>query len=131
MQIWEYSNVRAVARNREPAGRHDACYLPRSAHVTGAIQIHEMAWAGEELWFVNTRFSCLCTRDRDHSFVPRWRPPFISALAAEDRCHLNGLAMVQGQPRYVTALGATDGPAGWRANKKNGGILLEVPSGSV
>ena len=106
----------------EPAGRHDACFLPRSSHVTGNIQIHEMAWGiprklGDgvgsegELWFVNTRFSCLCTLDRDHSFVPRWRPPFVTALAPEDRCHLNGLAMVDGRPRYVTALGATDTPA--------------------
>jgi uncharacterized protein (TIGR03032 family) len=131
LHIWEFSNVPAVGRKLEPAGRHDACYLPRSAHVTGAIQIHEMAWAGEDLWFVNTRFSCLCTRDRAHSFVPRWQPPFISQLAPEDRCHLNGLALVNGQPRFVTALGATDNPAGWRANKKDGGILMEVPSGTV
>jgi uncharacterized protein (TIGR03032 family) len=52
-----------------------------------------MAWAGDDVWIVNTRFSCLCTLDPDYSFVPRWRPPFITALAAEDRCHLNGLAV--------------------------------------
>src|SRR5947207_1569830 len=76
----------AVARKLEPPGRHDACYLPRAAHVTGDIRIHELAWAGAELWLVNTRFSCLCTLDREHSFVPRWRPPFISELTPEDRC---------------------------------------------
>src|SRR5262249_11164883 len=83
--IWEFANAPAVGQKLEPAGRHDGCFLPRSASVTGAIQIHEMAWAGEELWFVNTRFSCLCTRDSRHSFVPRWRPPFVSRLAPEDR----------------------------------------------
>jgi uncharacterized protein (TIGR03032 family) len=129
----------------EPVGQHDACFLPRFGHATGEVLIHEMAWArswdqgsgvrGQEeepdLWFVNTRFSCLCTLDRLHSFVPRWRPPFVTALAPEDRCHLNGLGVVNGHVRYVTALGETDAAGGWRANKKNGGILLDVPSGAV
>jgi uncharacterized protein (TIGR03032 family) len=63
--------------------------------------------------------------------VPRWRPPFVSALAPEDRCHLNGLAVVDGQVRYVTALGRSDTPAGWRETKANGGLLLDVPSGEA
>src|SRR6185295_3767641 len=115
----------------EPAGQHDACFLPRSCHVTGDIGVHEMAWAADELWVVNTRFSCLCTLHPDYSFVPRWRPPFITALAAEDRCHLNGLAVVENEPRFVSALGATDQRDGWRANKLNGGCLIEVKSGEI
>jgi len=142
--VWEYVNHADVVPTLNPSGRHDACFLPRKALVTGNIQIHEMAWAdaplspcgrgvgGEgELWIVNTRFSCLCTLDGLHSFVPRWRPPFITALAAEDRCHLNGLGVRDGAVRWVTCLGQTDTPAGWRANKANGGCLLEVPSGKV
>jgi uncharacterized protein (TIGR03032 family) len=132
VQVWEFVDVPAVTAKLEPTGRHDACFLPRSCHVTGNIQGHEMAWGnGEELWVVNTRFSCLCTLDRSASFTPRWRPPFVTALEPSDRCHLNGLAMSDGQPRYVTALGATDSGAGWRANKAAGGVLLEVPSGEV
>ena len=50
----------------------------------------QLAWVGGELWVVSTRFSCLCTPHPDYSFVPRWRPPFITALAAEDRCHSTG-----------------------------------------
>jgi uncharacterized protein (TIGR03032 family) len=130
-QVWEFHNVPAVAAKLDPAGTNDACFLPRSCHVTGNVQIHEMAWGEDELWFVNTRFSCLCTLDRLHSFVSRWRPPFVSALAPEDRCHLNGLAMVDGRPRYVTALGDTDSPAGWRANKARGGVLIDVSSGET
>jgi uncharacterized protein (TIGR03032 family) len=73
---------------------------------------------------------------RDYNFVPRWRPPFITALAAEDRCHLNGLALLPGErgtlaPRYVTALGDTDTPGGWRANKAHGGILMDVARGEI
>jgi uncharacterized protein (TIGR03032 family) len=111
---------------------HDACYLPREVHITGDIDIHEMAWsADDELWVVNTRFCCLCTLDRDHSFSPRWRPHFVSALAPQDRCHLNGLGMVNGQPKYVTALGETDAPGGWRENKRDGGILIDVETNEI
>ena len=132
MQVWEFVDVPAVAPRLEPPGRHDACFLPRSSHVTGNIQIHEMAWGvGDELWVVNTRFSCLCTLDRAASFTPRWRPPFVTALEPTDRCHLNGLGMVDGRPRYVTALGETDAPAGWRGGKAKGGIVMDVASGEV
>src|SRR5215831_8317748 len=130
-EVWFLRNAPDIAPQVEPVGVHDACFLPRSSHVTGDIAVHEMAWAGDELWIVNTRFSCLCTLHPDYSFVPRWRPPFITALAAEDRCHLNGLTVVAGAPKYVSALGDTDTPAGWRANKPQGGILLDVPSGEV
>ena len=103
LEIWEFHNVPAVAAKREPVGKVDACFLPRGSHTTGNVQIHEMAWGGgDELWFVNTRFSCLCTRAPVHSFVPRWKPPFITKLAPDDRCHLNGMALVDGAPRFVT-----------------------------
>jgi uncharacterized protein (TIGR03032 family) len=132
MQVWEFVNVPAVTAKLDPPDRHDGCFLPRSSHVTGNIQIHEMAWgSGSEVWVVNTRFSCLCTLDRSASFTPRWRPPFVRALEPTDRCHLNGLGMVDGRPRYVTALGATDTPAGWRANKAKGGVLMDIDSGEV
>jgi uncharacterized protein (TIGR03032 family) len=130
-EIWDFHNVPEVAARLEPAGRYDACFLPRSAHFTGDILVHEMAWAGPEVWVVNTRFSCLCTLDGVHSFVPRWRPPFVTALAAEDRCHLNGLGLCDGRPAWVTALGVTDTARGWRANKRDGGVLLSVTSGEV
>src|SRR5262249_9108621 len=116
----------------QPHGTHDACFLPRSSHVTGDVAIHEMAYGtGGELWFVNTRFSCLATIDPSASFAPRWRPPFISQLEPSDRCPLKGLAMHDGTPRYVTALGTTDEAGGWRANKARGGVLMDVVSGEV
>jgi uncharacterized protein (TIGR03032 family) len=130
-EVWLLRNAPDIAPRIEPAGRHDACYLPRSCHVTGDVGIHEMAWAGEELWVVNTRFSCLCTLHSDYSFVPRWRPPFISALAAEDRCHLNGLAIVDGRPKYVTALGEGDTKDSWRATKAHGGCLIDIVTGGI
>src|SRR5262249_15345269 len=130
-QIWFLRNAPDIAPRVEPAGLRDACYLPRSSHVTGDIGIHEVAWVREELWIVSTRFSCLCTLSPDYSFVPRWQPPFISALAAEDRCHLNGLAIVDGRARFVSALGETDTRDGWRASKARGGCVMDVPSGEL
>jgi uncharacterized protein (TIGR03032 family) len=145
-QVWFLRSAPDLAAHVEPAGRHDACFLTRSSHFTGEIQAHELAWGsphlrpvaserpegrGEELWVVNTAFSCLCTLDDGHSFVPRWRPPFVTSLAAEDRCHLNGLAIADGAPQYVTALAETDTPQGWRADKANSGCLIDVASGQT
>jgi uncharacterized protein (TIGR03032 family) len=130
-RVWEFRNLPALASKLSPPGRHDGCFVPRSVHYTGDIQVHELAWAGNDLWVVNTRFSCLATLDVEHSFVPRWRPPFVSALAPEDRCHLNGLGLRAGRPAYATALGRTDTAAGWRVNKRDGGCLLDVASGAV
>ena len=127
-QIWFLHGAPDLAPRIEPAGRHDACFVTRSSRFTGEIQGHEMAWSGEDLWVVNTAFSCLCTLHQEHSFEPRWRPPFISTLAPEDRCHLNGLAMADGRPKYVTVLGETDEPQGWRPGKATGGALIDVDS---
>lgn len=130
-QVWVYRNAPDIGWQLEPRGRHDACFLPRTSHVTGDIRGHEMAWVGEELWIVNTRFSCLCTLDPQYSFVPRWQPPFISAFAAEDRCHLNGLALAEGKPKFVTALGETDTAEGWRERKASGGCVIDVEANAV
>ncbi len=131
VDVWEFRNVPAVCAKLEPPGKHDACYLPRSAHVTGDVQIHEMAYVGDEVLFVNTRFSCLAKHDPDHSFAPVWRPKFITQLAPDDRCHLNGLGLVNGKPRWATALGETNTSGGWRENKKSGGILIDIESNEI
>ncbi|MGA2245725.1 MAG: TIGR03032 family protein [Verrucomicrobiota bacterium] len=138
-EVWFLRNAPDIAAKLKHPGHPDACFLARTSHFTDDIQAHEAAWVGgngaagragdSEFWIVNTLFSCLSALHPHYSFAPRWRPPFISSLRPEDRCHLNGLAVVNGQPRYVTALAETDSPAGWRAVKHTGGCLLEVPSG--
>jgi len=129
--VHEYRNVPAVASRVDPPDAHDAVYLLRNVHVTGHVDIHEMAFSATECWYVNTLFSCLCTLDNEHSFVPRWRPRFVSGYAPEDRCHLNGLAMGDGRPRYLTALGESNAREGWRADKRTGGIVLDAESGEI
>ncbi len=126
-QVIDYFNMPNVGAKVEPLETHDAAYLPRRTHVTGDIDIHEMGFDDDdELWIVNTKMSCLCTLDINHSIVPRWRPPFITGYDLTDRCHLNGLAMRDGKPRYVSALGQSDKPAGWRENKAFGGIVMDI-----
>ena len=119
----------AAAGSVQPSVSHDGCYVPHTSRHTGRILVHDLGWGTEGLWIVNTLFSCLCTLDDAHSFVPRWKPSFISRLVDEDRCHLNGMAMEHGLPRYVTVLAPSDTAAGWRANKAKTGGLIDVQNG--
>lgn len=113
-------------------GSYDTLYLPRASYYTCDLLIHDVAYGeDDQLWIVNTRFSCLATLSRTFSFEPRWQPLFISELAPEDRCHLNGVAMDAGQPKFVTALGETNEPDGWRASKGTGGVVIDVQSGET
>lgn len=130
-EIIEYKNMPAIADKMDPPHVNDACFLVKNRHYTGDIDIHELAFADNELWFLNTKFSALCTFDRDSSFIPEWMPPFVTKLAPEDRCHLNGLCMIDGKPKYVTALGQTDTQGGWRKNKRSGGIVMDVEKDEV
>lgn len=129
--IHDLRNAPSAARGIAPLWKHDALYLPRSVHHTGDIDIHEMAWQGEDLYFVNTKFSCLCRFDPKVSFEPVWRPPFISAYDMRDRCHLNGLGTRDGKVRYVSALAQSDSPSGWRQHKSNGGFVMDLETEEI
>ncbi|UII31748.1 TIGR03032 family protein [Fulvivirga ulvae] len=105
---------------------YDSLYLPRVTYYSGAIDIHDLEWVEGKLWAVNTLFSCLVTLDEDYSFKPVWKPSFVPAYEPGDFCHLNGLAMENGSPRFVSALGDGNTPESWRANKANGGVIIDV-----
>lgn len=130
-QVWSLVGAPDVAKKVAPAGKYDVAFLTRQSYYTGPVMGHEMAWGKNQLWFVNTLFSCLCVLHADYNFVPRWRPPFVSTLASEDRCHLNGMALENDEPRFVTALGESDTAAGWRPNKAVGGCLIDVHANEV
>jgi uncharacterized protein (TIGR03032 family) len=112
--------------------RHDAVFVPQVSWYTGDVFAHDVGVtaAGRPV-FVNTMFSCLATIDETASFRPLWRPPFISALTPGDRCHLNGLAMEDGRPRFVTAAAQTDVAGGWREQRSGGGCVIDVASGEI
>ena len=106
---------------------YDALFMPRTTFHTGQLDVHDLDWgAGGQLFAVNTSFSCIIKIDDNFSFTPEWKPPFISHLASEDRCHLNGMTMHDGRPKYVTAFSATDTPQGWRPDVTTGGIVMDV-----
>ncbi len=105
---------------------YDSLWLPRITFYTGQVDMHDIAFGNDGIYAVNTSFSCLCKIDGNYNFKPIWQPPFIDKLISEDRCHLNGLVMVEGKPKYVTALGTTNTPQGWRNNIVGGGILMDI-----
>jgi uncharacterized protein (TIGR03032 family) len=128
-QIWQLENRLAEC---ETHLGYDRLYVPSIAYTTGDLNVHDVVMTNEQkLIFINTDFSCLSTLKPGYSFDPLWRPPFISKLVAEDRCHLNGLAMQNGKPTYVTACSSTDNAAGWRDHRVDGGIVLHIPSNEI
>jgi uncharacterized protein (TIGR03032 family) len=127
-QLWRIGNI---LRPGEIYQGHDRLYVPRVGYTTGDLDIHDVSLAGERVIFAATLFNCLATVNPRYNFTPLWRPPFISKLAAEDRCHLNGLAVEDGKPRYVTVVSRSDVVDGWRDKRADGGCVLEVPSGQV
>ena len=131
--VFQFANAPLLAADflEDIGPRYDALWLPRTANFTGDLNVHDLAYGIDGLWIVNTRFCCLATLSEGFSFVPRWRPKFLTETAPEDRCHLNGLAMLDGRPKYITALGTTDTPGGWRKNKATGGVLIDVDTNDI
>ena len=124
--------VDAAAGGGATRDGYDAAYVPQVAHFTGDLDVHDIAFDGDgRIVFANTLFSCIAAVSETHSFRPLWKPPFVSRLAAEDRCHLNGLALRDGRPAYVTAVAATDIADGWRDNRADGGVVIDVASGET
>lgn len=129
-QIIEFANI--LKPHERINTTFDACFMPRTIHITGELDAHDVGVDGNGgIVFVNTRFNCLATVSPIHSFEMLWKPPFISSLVGEDRCHLNGLAMADGQAAYVTAVSRSDTIDGWRDRRGNGGIVIEVQTGRV
>ena len=129
-EIWRLENV---LRPGEVANdTFDRLFVPRNAQLTGDLDTHEIAVEPSgRIVFANTKHSCLATLSTIQSFKPIWKPKFISKLAAEDRCHLNGIAMEQGQARYVTACSQTDVVDGWRDRRHDGGVLIDITNDQV
>ena len=128
-QIWRFRNVLEPGVMHE---EHDALYAPRMSWVTGDLDVHDLGVLPDgRPVFANTLFSCVAKVSGTDSFVPLWKPRFISKLAAEDRCHLNGLAMEGGVPRYVTVVGQSDVADGWREHRADGGCVIDMQSGEV
>ncbi len=128
-QLWRFENVIPAGQNHNG---YDRMYVPTVGYNTADIDIHDVVLdKNGEILFVNTLFGCLAKPSMTHSFEPVWKPPFISKLAAEDRCHMNGLAMKDGSPKYVSIVGKSDVADGWRDHRSNGGIIMDVETEEI
>lgn len=129
-QLWRLENT--LSPGQKTAEGADRLYVPQVAWVTGDLDVHDVTFGADgRPVFANTLFSCISTVSESASFVPLWKPKFVTKLAAEDRCHLNGLAMKDGKPAYVTAVGATDVADAWRDHRTGGGIAIDVASDEI
>ncbi len=129
-QIWRFENA-LPAGATEPGG-YDRLYVPQLGYTTGDVDAHDIALDRDQRpVFVNTLFSCIAAPSETHSFRVVWKPPFITNLAAEDRCHLNGLAMRDGAPAFATAVSASDAREGWREKRRDGGVVLDIASEEI
>lgn len=131
-QLWRLENF--VARGGTTPDGHDALYVPTVGYTTGDVDCHDIVIGPDgRPVFVATLFNCLATISDTHSFTPVWKPPFISALAPEDRCHLNGLAADPRtrEPAYVTMVSRSDVNDGWRDRRIGGGLLMDVRTNAV
>ena len=128
-QIWRFENILPKGQSYEGC---DRLLIPQVGWTTGDLDSHDLVMEDSgRLVFVNTRYSCLATVSEAHSFVPVWQPPTISAMAAEDRCHLNGLALRDGKAAYATAFSTSDKPHGWRESKGEGGVVWELATDKI
>ena len=128
-QLWRFENALAPGERHDG---HDRWFLPRLAYVTGGIDVHDVALdAAAEPVFVSTTFSCLARPHAQWHLDPIWKPSFVSAYAPEDRCHLNGLAMEDGRPAYVTCVARTDSREAWREQRVGGGVVIDVRTDEV
>lgn len=128
-QLWRLENVLA---DGEHAEGYDRLYVPMRGYTTGDLDIHDVAVEADgRPVFISARFSCLATVSERYHFTPLWTPPFITRLAAEDRCHLNGVAVADGHARYATACSRTDVVEGWRDHRHDGGCVLDIERDEV
>jgi uncharacterized protein (TIGR03032 family) len=128
-QLWHFENA---LKPGESHNGFDKLYIPRVGYTTGDLDVHDVAVeASGRVIFVNTKFNCLATLAERDSFSPIWRPPYLTKLAPEDRCHLNGLALRDGKAGYMTAVSTSDVVDGWRDRRRDGGVVLEIASDQV
>lgn len=125
IQLWRLANV--LHEGEQTRDGADGLYVPRQSWVLGELDIHDLVVDAQGApWFVATALNAIATTSPRYNLRPVWRPPCISDWVTEDRCHLNGLALRDGRPRYVTLTGLSDVEDGWRAQRIDGGALLDM-----
>lgn len=110
---------------------YDALYMPRCTFHIGQLDIHDLSWGSDGIYAVNTLFSSIIKIDDNYNFTPYWTPPFIKGLTSEDKCHLNGMVMVNGKPRYATAFNTGNTYQSWREGVTTDGVLMDLETNNI
>ena len=128
-KIWRMHNAVPKAKSLNGFQRF---FVPQQAFVTGELNVQDMAVNSRgRVIFVNSLFSCLAGVSDTHSFVPLWKPAFISDLVSEERCFLSGVALLDDEPKFVTAAAQTNTAAGWKQAGLEQGVVIDVPTNEV
>jgi uncharacterized protein (TIGR03032 family) len=132
-EVIVFSNSKDLASHYPKSpGKYDALYMPRVTYHTGPVDIHDLSFGSDgSLFAVNTLFSCIIKIDSNYNFTPYWTPPFIDKIVSEDRCHLNGMAMERGLPKYATAFNQGNSFQSWRENITKSGVIFDLESNEV
>ncbi len=130
-QVISFASAPHLVTRYYPKETYDTLYVPQMAYYTGDLAAHDVGLMDGNIILVSSTFNCIVAMSQDHSFVPIWKPHFITALTAEDRCHLNGMALERGRPRYVTAVAATNKQGQWREHKNNSGLIIDVTTNQI
>ena len=128
--VLENSNDLAEHYPNSPK-KYDSLFVPRATYYTGRVDMHDIKFGKEGIFAINSSFSCHCLVNGKHNFIPVWKPKFITELVSEDRCHLNGLVMKDGYPKYATALGTHNTPQCWREEIVDGGVLIDISTDEI
>ena len=129
--IWRFEREKTNVNDATARG-NDYLYVPRVGYTTGEVDGHEIAVGNDDKpVFVNTLFNCLATVDPQFNFRPLWHPKFIKDLAPEDRCHLSGIAIADGKPKYVTMHAQSNRAQGWRESRVSGGLVIDADTNGV
>lgn len=127
-----YAGNETVGKNSPMSfQKFDRFYVPRMGYVSGHLDLHDIHLHDKGVFAINTQFNCIASFSIEHHFTPRWVPPFIDAMVPEDRCHLNGMAVKDHFPSYVTALGQGNEKGSWRDGITTDGILIDVAQNKI
>jgi len=132
-EVIQFSNSKDLATHYPKSpGKYDSLFLPRQTFHTNDLDIHDLRFGTNgELFAVNTLFSCIVKIDAEFNFTPFWNPPFIDSIVSEDRCHLNGMVMQNGKPKYATAFNRGNSIQSWRENKTKTGIVIDIDTNEI
>lgn len=130
--LWRFDNSGGYEEIDSQLGPFDSQFVPRLAYFSNDIDTHDICTdANDKLYYVSALFCCICIPSVDHSFKVWWKPPWISKIAPEDRCHLNGICARDGEPRYVSAVCMLDSKGAWRENRIGKGIIYDIKEDKV